>query len=68
MTTPEQELLDTIEEIRKQKFPELPAELVKQIALIEKDFTDNRQEAFKRISNVIDEHLNNNPAAKKAEG
>jgi hypothetical protein len=68
MTTPEQELLDTIEDIRKQKFPELPADLVKQIVLIEKDFTDNRQEAFRRISSVIDEYLNNNPAAKKAEG
>jgi hypothetical protein len=66
--TPEQELLDTIEEIRKKKFPELPTELVKQIVLIERDFTDNRQEAFKRISGIIDEHLNNNPAAKKAEG
>ena len=34
MTTPDQELLDTIEEIRKQKFPELPVDLVKQIVLI----------------------------------
>ncbi len=53
-----QELLDTIEEIRKQKFSELPAELVKEIALIERDFTDNRLEAYKRITQAIDAYLN----------
>lgn len=66
MTTPEQDLLDTIEKIRQQKFPEIPAELVKQMILIEKDFTDNRQEAYKRISLAIEEHLDKNAAAKKA--
>lgn len=65
--TPDQEMLDTIEEIRKQKFPELPADLVKQIVLIERDFTENRQEAYKRISQAIDLHLDS-AAAKKAEG
>ena len=66
--TPEQELLDTIEQIRRQRFPELPAELVKQIVLIETDFTDNRQEAYKQISRALDMYLGNNAAAKKAEG
>lgn len=55
--TPEQELLDTIEEIRTKRYLDLPAELVKRIVLIERDFTDNRQEAYKRISQVIDGHL-----------
>jgi len=64
----EQELLDTIEEIRKQRFPEVSADLVKQIALIERDFTDNRPEAYKRISQAIDAHLDNKAAGKKAEG
>jgi hypothetical protein len=53
----EEELLDTIEQIRKAKFPDLPADLVKQIVLIEKDFTENRHEAYKRIGEVIDSHL-----------
>lgn len=66
--TAEQELLDTIEEIRKQKFPDVPTELVKQIVLIERDFTENRPEAYKRISQAIDTVLNNSAAAKKAEG
>ena len=66
--TAEQELLDTIEQIRKQKFPEVPAALVEQIALIERDFTDNRPEAYRRISQAIDAYLDNTAAAKKAEG
>jgi hypothetical protein len=61
--TPEQDLLDTIEEIRKGKFPEIPAELLKEIVLIERDYTDNRQEAYKRIAQAIDAHM-----AKKAGG
>jgi hypothetical protein len=61
-------LLDTIEEIRKKSFPEVPAELVKQIVLIERDFTDNRQEAYKRIDQAINTHLENGAVAKKAGG
>jgi hypothetical protein len=53
----EEELLDTIEQIRKAKFPDLPADLVKQIVLIEKDFTEDRHEAYKLIGEVIDSHL-----------
>jgi hypothetical protein len=66
--TPEQELLDTIEEIRKKNFPEVPAEFVKQIVLIERDFTDNRQEAYKRIDQAISTYLETAAAAKKAGG
>lgn len=55
--TPDQDMLDTIEEIRRKMFPELPADLVKQIVSIEREFTENRQEAFKRISQAIDVHL-----------
>ncbi|MBE0556949.1 MAG: hypothetical protein IH628_06915 [Proteobacteria bacterium] len=55
--TPEHELMDTIEDIRKKMFPELPADLVKQIVTIEEDFTENRQEAYKRISQAIDRYL-----------
>ena len=51
------ELLDTIEEIRKKSFPGLPADLVKDIVLIEQNFTDNRQEAYKQISNAVDAYL-----------
>lgn len=55
--TAEDELLDTIEKIRTEHFPQLPYDLVKQIVLIEKDFTEDRQEAYKRISQAITAHL-----------
>lgn len=61
----EQELLDTIEEIRQKKFGDLPADLVKEIVLIESNFTDNRQEACKWISAGIDAHLEKLSGAKQ---
>jgi hypothetical protein len=64
--TPDHELLDTIEAIRKEKFPEVPAELVEQIVLIERNFTDNRQEAYRRIGQAIDTHLTSQASPKKA--
>jgi len=66
MTTPDQELLDTIEEIRKKHFPEIPADLVKQLVGIERDFTENRAEAYKRITQAIDSHLVQNPVTEEA--
>jgi RIO-like serine/threonine protein kinase len=64
--TPDHELLDTIEEIRKQKFADVPAELLEQIATIERNFMDNRQEAYKRIVQAIDAHLASQNSGKKA--
>lgn len=61
--TPDQEMLDTIEKIRKEQFEEVSAELVRQIILIERNFTDNRQEAYKGIVQAIDTHLNKEAAA-----
>ena len=55
--TPEEELLDTIEEIRRDRFPNLSAALVKAIVATEQEFPDNRSEAFRRISDAIDEQL-----------
>jgi hypothetical protein len=65
--TPGQELLDTIEQIRKEKCPEVSADLVKQIVMIERDFTDNRQESYKRVSLAIDEYLGNDRTSTKAD-
>ena len=66
--TPEQELLDTIEEIRNKRFPEISPELVKQIVQIERDFTENRQEAYKRITHAVDTYLSKTTPAQEAEG
>lgn len=66
-TNPEQELLDTIEKLRQEKFPQLPADLVERIVEIERDFTDNRQEAFKRITQAVEQHLAVHAATVQAE-
>lgn len=66
-TNPEQELLDTIEKLRQEKFPQIPADLVKRIVEIERDFTDNRQEAFKRITQAVEQHLAVHAATVQAE-
>lgn len=60
-----EELLDTIEQIRKEKFADLPADLVKEIVLIEADFTDNRQEANRRITQAIDTYMEKLAAQKE---
>jgi hypothetical protein len=62
----DEELLDTIEQIRQDKFPEVPAELVKEIALIEANYTENRQEAYRRIAQAVDAYLQKQAAAKDA--
>ena len=55
--TPDEELLDTIEQIRREHFPKLSADLVKRIVAIEQEFPDNRLEASRRISQAIDAEL-----------
>lgn len=61
--TPDEELLETIEEIRRDRFPNLSADLVKVIVETEQEFPDNRAEAFRRISAAIDEQLSQNGEA-----
>jgi len=65
--TPEQELLDTIEEIRKKHFPDISADLVKQVIEIERNYTENRSEAYKRITQAIDSHIAAHPPAQEAQ-
>jgi hypothetical protein len=66
--TADQDLLDTIEAIRKKQFADVPAELVMEIVRIERDYTENRQEAYRRIAQAIDAYLEKAAAAKEAEG
>ena len=64
--TPEEDLLDTIEQIRRQRFPSLPTDLIERIVSIERKHTDDRQQAYKQISVAVDEYLEAR-APKKAE-
>jgi hypothetical protein len=65
---PKQELLHTIEQIRAEKFGDIPADLVSNVVNIERDFTENRQEAYKRIEHAIDAYLEKTAAAAKSAG
>jgi hypothetical protein len=64
--TPEQELLDTIEEIRKKHFPEISADLVKQVVEIERNFSENRAEAYRRVTQAIDSHVADRTSTQEA--
>lgn len=66
--TGDEELLDTMEQIRKAKFADVPAELVKKIVLVEANYTDNRVEAYRRIEKTLDAYLEKQAAAKEAGG
>jgi hypothetical protein len=57
MMTPDEELLDTIEEIRQKRYPAISADLVKKIVVTEQEFPDDRGEATRRVSDAIDEEL-----------
>jgi hypothetical protein len=58
----DQELVNTIEMIRARDFPDLPAELVRDIVLVEGDYTENRPEAYKRVMAAVDAYLAKLPA------
>lgn len=66
--TGDEELLDTMEQIRKAKFTDIPAELVKEIVLVEANYTDNRVETYRRLEKVIDAYLEKQAAAKEVGG
>lgn len=51
------DLPGTVEEIRAKSYPDIPADLVAKVIAIERDFTDSRTEAAKRIREAIQEHL-----------
>jgi hypothetical protein len=57
MMTPDKELLDTIEEIRRKRYPAISADLVKKIVVTEQEFPDDRSEAIRRVSDAIDAEL-----------
>jgi hypothetical protein len=66
--TGDEELLDTMEQIRKAKFADISAELVREIVLVEANYTDNRVEAYRRLEKVIDAYLEKQAAAKVVGG
>jgi hypothetical protein len=51
------ELTETIEAIRQQQFPDVPADLVRKIIDIERDYAEYPAEAYKRMTQAIDNSL-----------
>ena len=56
-TTNENELITTIQELRREKFPDLPEELVTEVLKVEAEYVEDRNEAFSRISRLIEHYL-----------
>lgn len=51
------DLAETIHELRIKKFGDLPEDLINKILEIETEICDDRSEASKRISKVIEDYL-----------
>ena len=61
MTTTRQnltELLSVLEEIRSKEFPDVPKEMIEQIALAQFDNQDNRNKARTDTMRVVAEYVN----------
>lgn len=58
----EDDLTETMETIRCENFPEIPPGLVARIVAIERDYAEHPTEAFKRVSQAIDEYLETHKA------
>lgn len=51
------DLLVTIENLRKEKYPELPKELVEKILNIEADSREERSDISKKVEKVVESYL-----------
>ena len=53
-----EELISVLEEIRSSQYPDIPAELIRNIVYIEFEKQDNRAQGRKDIKKLIDDFLN----------
>ena len=58
--TEKADLLLVIESIRADKYPELPENIIEDIVSVSGNFMDDPKEAYKRISNIIDNFIDDN--------
>jgi F420-0:gamma-glutamyl ligase len=52
------ELLSVLERVRAEKYSDVPKELIEQIAYIQYDNQDNRQQARSKTMSLIAEYMN----------
>lgn len=52
------ELLDVLEGIRKEKYPHIPAEVIREIVIAQYDYQDKRLEARNATNKIVNDFLN----------
>lgn len=52
------ELLSVLEKVRSEKYPDVPKELIRQIAYVQYDNQDDRQQARSKTMGLIAEYMN----------
>ena len=52
------ELLQVLEQVRQEKYPDVPKELVEKVAMIEYENQDDRGKARTEVMNAIAEYIN----------
>lgn len=52
------ELLEVLEGIRKEKYPDIPADLIRRIAIVQYDNQDKRLIASDETNKIVNEFLN----------
>lgn len=53
------ELLDVLEGIRKEKYPHIPAEVIREIVIAQYDNQDKRLEARNATNKIVNDFLSN---------
>lgn len=57
MTDEPTDIIETLESIRQEKYPQVPPNLVKEIIEAEYETLENRDQSLNRVSNLIESYL-----------
>lgn len=57
MTDDAEDLIETLEEIREEDYPDIPKSLLREIVEIEYDSVEKRSEAQNRVDEIVDSHI-----------
>jgi hypothetical protein len=52
-----QELKETIQQLRKEKYPEIPVALINEILMIEADLLEDKTQALRRVAEAVEKHI-----------
>lgn len=57
MTDEPTDIIETLETIRQEEYPQVPPNLVKEIIEAEYETLENREQSLNRVSNLIESYL-----------